>query len=128
MPLELRAFFDRYCQAFNSLDGEAVAALYAVPSGIVDERSFAYWATAEPIQKNMRALCELYQRDGYVSATYEPRAHIQQGNDFAVADVAWQIEWQGKAPSTFNTTYNLARTPDGWRVLLCTAYSEQRLS
>lgn len=78
--------------------------------------------------KKMRALCALYQRDGYVSATYETRTHIRQGNDFAVADVAWRIEWQGKAPSTFNTTYNLARTPDGWRVLLCTAYSEQRLS
>jgi hypothetical protein len=32
MPLEIRQFFERYRDAFNALDGEAVATLYAVPS------------------------------------------------------------------------------------------------
>lgn len=26
----------------------------------------------------------------------------------------------------YSTTYNLARTEEGWRVLLCTAYDEAR--
>ncbi len=42
--------------------------------------------------------------------------------------MAWQIEWRDKEPSRFGTTYNVMLTADGWRVLLCTAYSEEKLS
>ena len=37
MPDEIRAFFDRYREAFDRLDGEAVAHLYAVPIGIASD-------------------------------------------------------------------------------------------
>ena len=76
----------------------------------------------------MIALCELYRDNGYVSATFEPGAFIAQGSDFAVADLAWNISRRdGLEPWRFNTTYNLMRTQSGWRVLLCTAYSETKL-
>jgi hypothetical protein len=128
MPAEIRAFFESYRVAFNALDGEAVARLYAVPSGIADETGYEHWPTFEPIRKNMVALCALYRENGYVSAEFEPAAFIFQGERFGVADIAWKIQWREKEPSRFNTTYNLMRTKEGWRVLLCTAYSEQKLS
>ena len=127
MPSEIRAFFESYRAAFNALDGDAVARLYAVPSGIADDTGYEHWPTYEPIRKNMVALCELYREDGYVSAEFEPVGFIAQGEHFGVVDLAWKIQWHGKEPSRFNTTYNVMRTGEGWRVLLCTAYSEQRL-
>ena len=42
MPKEIRAFFEQYAEAFNALDGDAVASLFACPSGIVDDSSFEY--------------------------------------------------------------------------------------
>ena len=128
MPAEIRVFFESYRAAFNALDGEAVARLYAVPSGIADDTGYEHWPTYEPIRKNMVALCELYRENGYVCAEFEPVAFIGQGEHFGVADLAWKIQWRTKEPSRFNTTYNVMRTGEGWRVLLCTAYSEQRLS
>ena len=35
------------------------------------------------------------------------------------------VAWTGTL--AFNTTYNLVRTEEGWRVLLCTAYAEDKL-
>ena len=128
MPAEIRAFFESYKSAFDALDGEAVARLYAVPSGIASDTGYTHWPTAEPIRKNMVALCELYRENGYVSAEFAPSAFIAQGEHFGVADIEWKIRWREKEPSRFNTTYNLMRSGEGWRVLLCTAYSEKRLN
>jgi hypothetical protein len=128
MPHEIRSFFEQYRDAFNQLDGEAVAKLYAVPSGIAQNAKYEHWPSFEPIKKNMIALCDLYRERGYESASFEPGMFLQQGEDFAVADVRWHIRWgAGQEPWRFNTTYNLVRTKEGWRVLLCTAYSESKL-
>jgi hypothetical protein len=128
MPTDIQQFFQRYRDAFNALDGAAVAGLYAVPSGIAQDRQYTHWATPEPIRHNMVALCDLYRQRGYVRADFEPGAFLPQGDDHAVVDLQWTIEWStGAEPWRFGTTYNLVRTEDGWRVLLCTAYAETRL-
>jgi len=76
----------------------------------------------------MNALCDIYREKGYVKAEFEPVAYIAQGEQYAVADLRWTIEWdKGEEPWQFNTTYNLVRTNAGWQVLLCTAYTEDKL-
>lgn len=77
----------------------------------------------------MVALCKLYRDNGYVGARFEQESFLPQGTDFAIADLAWTIDrGERHEPWCFNTTYNLMRTADGWRVLLCTAYSERKLN
>jgi hypothetical protein len=128
LPLEIRAFFESYRAAFDRLDGDAVAAHFAVPSGIVSEGRYVHWASLRSVSENMRALCKRYAANGYASAHFESSALIDQGEDCAVADIAWTIErTENREPWRFNTTYNLLRTREGWRVLLCTAYQEKRL-
>lgn len=128
MTTEIRQFFDRYRDAFNELDGEAVARLYAVPSGLVTGEGYLHWSEFESVRKNMLSLCKVYRDNGYVSASFEPAAFLEQGENFAIADVRWRIErTRGQEPWCFNTTYNLCRTSEGWRVLLATAYEEGRL-
>ena len=127
MPAEIRAFFERYRSAFDALDGEAIAGMYAVPSGIASDSGYTHWPTIEAVRQNMVALCGLYRENGYVSAEFAPHVFVAQGEHFGVADIEWKIQWREKEPSRFNTTYNLMRSGDGWRVLLCTAYSETKL-
>ena len=129
MPADIRAFFEQYREAFDRLDGEAVARLYAVPSGIATDDGYSHWASYEPIRENMVALCQLYRENGYMSARFEAGGFIAQGERFAVVDISWNIaRAANQEPWRFNTTYNLMRTPEGWRVLLCTAHSERRLN
>ena len=129
MPRDVAVFLEQYRDAFNRLDGEGIADLYCIPSGIVSDRGFTPWQSREPIVENMVALCDLYRANGYKHASFEPSQFIAQGREFAVADVAWTIEREaGAEPWRFHTTYNLRLTKDGWRVILCTAYDEQRLN
>ena len=128
MPLEIRAFVERYRDAFNALDGRAVAELYAEPSGIAQDAVYTHWSSRESVAQNMDALCALYQSKGFVRAAFEPRQFIDQGTHHAVADLEWRIDWnEGQEPWLFQTTYNLLRSAQGWKVLLCTAYSESAL-
>src|SRR6266851_4781541 len=129
MPHDICEFFEAYCAAFNRLDGEAVARLYHVPSGIASERGYTHWSCFELIRDNMIALCQLYRDNGYQSARFEPIAHILQGRSHAVVDLLWTIERTNDRESwRFHTGYNLRRSDEGWRVLLCTAYEEKRLN
>lgn len=128
MLSEIRAVFESYRNAFNALDGNAVAELYAEPSGIAQDSVYTHWPTREPVAENMVALCQIYKNKGFVNADFEPAQFIEQGESHAIADVKWQINWnEGQEPWQFRTTYNLVRTSQGWRVLLCTAYSETAL-
>jgi len=128
MPSEIKSFFEAYRNAFNQLDGHAVADLYAEPSGIVQDAIYTHWPSRAQVVANMTALCDVYRAKGFVRAEFEPGQFIDQGEHHAVADVHWRIDWRdGHSPWRFNTTYNLVRAADGWRVLLCTAYSEAAL-
>ena len=125
MPPEIRAFFESYRDAFNALDGHAVAQFYAEPSGIAQDGGYTYWPDRQPVAANMTALCKIYEEKGFVRAEFEPCQFFSQGANYAVADIQWRIDWNaGQEPWRFKTTYNLVRTDQGWKVLLCTAYSE----
>ena len=129
MPRDVTEFFEQYRDAFNRLDGGSIADLFCVPSGIVSDCGLTAWQSREPIAENMVALCALYRANGYKRAHFQPHHFIPQGDDFAVADVAWTIEREAGAEAwRFHTTYNLRRTAEGWRVVLCTAYEEKRLN
>ena len=129
MPRDVTDFFEQYRDAFNRLDSDAIANLFCVPSGIVSDDGLTAWQSREPIVENMVALCALYRANGYKQADFQPSRFIAQGADFAVADVAWTIEREaGAEPWHFHTTYNLRRTTEGWRIVLCTAYEEKRLN
>ena len=128
LPQEIRAFFDQYRDAFNRLDAGAIAALYSKPSGIAQDGTYTHWNEYEPIWKNMEALCQVYRDKGFESAQFVPNAFIDQGSQYAIADLNWTIDWSGPdEPWHFKTTYNLVRTAKGWRILLCTAYTEGEL-
>ena len=128
MPRDIKAFFETYRDAFNALDGKAVADLYAEPCGIAQDGTYTRWPSRQSVAENMEALCRLYKDKGFIRARFEPQQFIKQGLYFAVADIQWRIDWSGNQIAWhFNTTYNLMRTAEGWRLLLCTAYSESEL-
>jgi hypothetical protein len=128
MPRDIAAFFESYRDAFNALDGNAVAELYAECSGIAQDGAYTHWPDRHAVARNMTALCQLYRDKGFVRADFEPQQFIDQGEKFAVVDLLWRIDWSDRQePWRFKTTYNLVRTGDDWKVLLCTAYSESAL-
>ncbi len=126
---EVHAFFTRYCEAFNGLDGDAVADLWHSPGGIADSRDgcgrLTWWPEPEPMRANHRALCGVYRSARYGRADFSIDHCVPMGADHAFARLQWTItRTDGSLLQRFGTGYQLLRTADGPRVLLCTAFEE----
>ena len=131
---ESREFFERYREAFNQLDGDAVADLWHTPSSITDSETDAagkrtarvtLWGDDVPKRKNMRALCDVYMLNDYARAEFEFDHFHGLGANHAFVNVHWQL-WRkdGSLLQEFHTAYQLLRTAQGPRVLMATAYEE----
>lgn len=126
MPAEIQQFFERYRDAFNRLESRAVTGLYAIPSIIANTGVTTIFETEETLEANNQALCAHYRRAGFVRADFTENTFLPQGNEFALADLAWTIT-RHKAPTQqFNTTYQLTKQAGEWKGLMVTAYSEPR--
>ncbi len=126
---EVQAFFARYRDAFNALDGDAVADLWHSPSGIADSRDgsgrLTWWPEAAPMRANHRALCDVYRGAGYGRADFTLDHCAPMGADHAFARLQWTLtRADGSTLQQFRTGYQLIRTAGGPRVLLCTAFEE----
>lgn len=129
---ELRIFFDAYRDAFNRLDGDAVADLWHVPCGIADngadgaQGSVEVWTVDAPMRSNMRALCAAYAGADFGRADFGIDHHVALGPHHAFATLCWTlVRRDGSLLQRFRTGYQLLRTADGPRVLLATAYEEK---
>jgi hypothetical protein len=126
---ETRAFFEAYREAFNRLDGDAVADLWHEASGIADGGAeggrLTWWPEDSPMRANHRALCDVYRNADYACADFEIEQHVPMGPAHAFALLHWTLhKADGSTLQRFHTGYQLIRTAAGPRVLLATAYQE----
>ncbi len=127
---ETHALFNRYREAFNRLDGDAVADLWhADGSGITDSRGgcgcLTWWPDDAPMRANHRALCDVYRQGVCGQADFHIDQFVPMGRDHAFAHLQWTMTAaDGRLLQRFCTGYQLLRTAAGPRVLLCTAHQE----
>ncbi len=129
---ETLAFFETYRDAFNRLDGDAVADLWhSSGSGITDHHGpdgfarLSWWPSDEPMRANHLALCEVYRKADYGQASFELQSHLPLGPQHAFAHLLWRITRpDGSLLQQFHTGYQLMRTAQGPKVLLAVAHAE----
>ena len=128
---ETLAFFEAYRDAFNRLDGDAVADLWHNSSGITDSGGeggaarLTWWSDDAPMRANHRALCDVYRHNGFQRADFELQSHLPLGPAHAFAHLHWTLTRQdGSVLQQFHTGYQLLRTAQGPRVLLAVAHQE----
>ena len=128
---ETQAFFETYRDAFNRLDGDAVADLWHSSSGITDSGGehgharLTWWTDDAPMRANHQALCDVYRHNDYQRADFELESHVPLGHAHAFAHVHWTLKrHDGSVLQQFHTGYQLMRTAQGPRVLLAVAHQE----
>ncbi len=130
---ETQSFFDAYRDAFNRLDGDAVADLWHERSAISGSAAdgvaqLTWWSEDAPMRANHRALCEVYRCSGLARADFTIEQHVPMGADHAFAHLHWTlVRADGSVLQQFHTGYQLLRTAQGPKVLLVVAH-EERLS
>ena len=128
---ETHAFFESYRDAFNCLDGNAVADLWHTPSGITDSGGadgaarLTWWRDDAPMRANHIALCAIYRGNHYGRADFVIEQHQSLGPHHAFVHLHWKLQrHDGSLLQQFHTGYQLMRTAVGPCVLLAVAHQE----
>ena len=125
IPLDITHFFDSYCLSYNQLNASCIAAHFAKPSGIAQQGQYSHFAENAALLNNMQALCEHYRQDNFINACYQISTFFPQGPFHCIANITWTItRTKPHLPTQFQTTYNLIKQQNDWRIQLCTAYQE----
>lgn len=122
---DIEAFFRAYADAYQDLNGDAVAAHCAAPMAISQAGTVTWWAEHAPVQDNMRQLCAVYREAGLDRVDFAIEQATLMGAHDAFALLHWTLtRADGSLLQQFRTGYHLHRHGGRTQVLLVTAFDE----
>ena len=119
---DVRAFLDHYNEAFASLNGHRIAALYHLPAVTVrGDGSIHCLQSREELARFFQGVADTYQRDGYVGGRFDDLQVSPIGGRSALATLNWKMaRGDGSLIREWRQSYNLVRVIPGWRILVST--------
>ena len=119
---DVRAFLDDYNEAFASIDGDRIAALYHLPTVTMrgDGSIHCFQSRAE-LASFFQGVADTYQRDGYAGGRFDDLQVSPIGGRSALATLNWKMaRGDGSLIREWRQSYNLVRVIPGWRILVST--------
>jgi hypothetical protein len=119
---EVRAFFNLYNEAFLSFDGKQVAALYYAPTVTMrGDGSIHCLQSREDLASFFQGVIDTYRKDGYADSNLKGFEVLPIGDLSALATMDWEMLRQDRSLiRRWRQSYNVVRTPAGWRILVAT--------
>jgi len=119
---EVRAFFETYKDAFDSIDGQRIAALYHIPTVTMrGDGSIHSLRSVEELARFFQGVADSYQKDGYAGGRFEDLQVSPIGGRSALATMDWEMmRRDGSLIRKWRQSYNVVREGSGWRILVST--------
>lgn len=124
---ELEAFFEEYGEAFAHGILDKACTKLSFPLSISAPDGVQCFGSQEDMCANTQALIEKYASLG-VKGVRMSRLNLQclGPSKHARADATWQLLNEKGGPIVaFDTSYILARTTEGWRIILVITHNEK---
>ena len=122
LATEVRAFFESYNEVFLSFDGKQVAALYYEPTVTMrGDGSILCLRSHDDLASFFQGVIDTYRKDGYAGSNLTNFEVQPIGELSALATMDWEMLRQdGSLIRKWRQSYNVVRTPGGWRILVST--------
>ena len=122
MVSEIQAFFEEYTRAFETFDGNRIAALYHAPTVTMrGDGSIHCLQSRDDLAKVFQGVADTYYKDGYRSGTFNNLQVLPIGERSALATMDWdQRRGDGTLIKEWRQSYNVVRIGDGWQILVST--------
>lgn len=125
MPDEsVHAFFEAFCAAFATFDGEAVARLYHVPHvALRGDGSVHCIQAAEDVARFFQDALDRYHEQGCRRCRFRDLHVVSIGERSVLATVTWELLDAGDAMRlSWRQSYNLIDVKGPWQVLTSTEH------
>jgi len=119
---EVRGFFQEYNNAFASIDGGRIAALYYMPTVTMRaDGSIHCLQSREELARFFQNVADTYHREGYRDGRFKILEVISIGGRSALATLDWELlRGDGSVIRGWRQSYNLVRSGGGWQILVST--------
>ena len=119
---EIRGFFENYAKAFDSIDGNRIAALYYMPTVTMrGDGSIHCLQSRDDLGRFFQRVADTYYRDGYRSGSFTNLQVVPIGGRSALATMDWELRRaDGSVLRQWRQSYNVVRVPNGWQILVST--------
>ena len=119
---EIRAFFEAYNEAFASIDGHRIAALYHAPTVTMrGDGSIHCLQSREELARFFQGVADTYHRDGYRGGSFKNLQVVPIGERSALATMDWELRrGDGSLIREWRQSYNVVRVGNGWQILVST--------
>ena len=119
---EIRAFLGEYNNAFASIDGNRIAALYHLPTLTMrGDASIHCLQSREELARFFQGVADTYYKDGYRGGTFKNLQVVPIGEQSALATLDWEMRrGDGSLIREWRQSYNVVRVGNGWQILVST--------
>ena len=128
LTAEVRAFFDKYNDAFASLDGKAIAACYHAPMLTMrGDGSIHCLASKEEVATFFQGVVDGYAKEGGGRPSGLSDLEVTGlGGKSVLATMQWDmLNADGSVIRSWRQSYNLVRVSKEWRILVSTFHVPQ---
>ena len=115
---DLQSFFTHYAELYMASDVDAVTALYEAPFLAVREGHPIHLRDREAVRDHLAGLMDAYRQSGAARADVASFEAKPLGQSSVNVTVHWHIvDANGGVVRDLETTYQLLRDPNGWKIL-----------
>lgn len=114
----IRSFFDAFVTAFSQFDGALIATRYSAPyQALMASGELQSFSSEQAIAAYFQSVLDRYRAAGCVACRYHALDALSVGPNGVLASVTWSLlDREGEVIQFWRESYNLARTPEGWRI------------
>jgi hypothetical protein len=123
---EVRGFFEEYTQAFDSIDGNRIAALYHTPTVTMrGDASIHCLQSREELARFFQGVADTYYKEGYRGGSFKNLEVVPIGGRSALATLDWELRrGDGSVIREWRQSYNVVRVGSGWQILVSTFHGK----
>lgn len=119
----LAPFFERYAQAFEAFDADAIAERFAVPCLFVRDGVTEAATSRQTVTDSVEALLALHRAWDVQRARIAEITLLQHGPHHTMARVDWALSRRGSRMRwTYATTYTLVPWGDDWHIAVAVTH------
>lgn len=118
----MEKLFQKYTDAFDSLDAKNIADLYMLPCSTSDGDGVNVFTTHESLVKKFTKNCESMVSMEYSNSQFNILDTIEMGDLSKTAIVGWRVYFQG-AEIEFRALYICHKLNEEWRVFSANVYA-----
>jgi ketosteroid isomerase-like protein len=120
----LEEFWEVYSERYMASDLDAVSALYEAPFLAVRENEPIHLPDRDAVREHLAGLMEAYRNASATSAAIADLRVAELDDVSSITTVRWNaLSEDGSLLRDFTVSYQLLRTPDGWKILSYTYHS-----